>query len=97
MTYTFGNMTMVLADVGDSFASEPLLTFYQSGYPISVNEAIPDIQDIEIIENLSRDGFDVTVTHTDGRVETKIFCSLEEVGEFLFGLATRQMGVARSI
>lgn len=96
MTYTFKNLTMVLVDVGDSFSSAPLLAFFQSGYPISVSEAVPKIQDVEIIENPAEDGFDVVVTHTDGRTETRFFCSMEEVGEFLFGLASEQMAVARS-
>lgn len=88
MTYTLSNGTaMVLADVGDTFTVDPMLVFTRDGKEVLVSAAIPSINDITILENPIADGYDVELTHTNGRATTRFFYTLEAVASYILFLA----------
>lgn len=88
MTYTLPNgTTMVLTDVGDTFAVDPMLIFLMNGKEVPVATAIPSISDIAVLENPIADGYDVELTHTNGRATTRFFYTLEAVASYILFLA----------
>lgn len=88
MTYTLSDtVSMVLADIGDTFTIDPMLIFMADGKEVPVVTAIPSISDITILENPIADGFNVDLTHTNGRATTRFFPTLEAVASYILFLA----------
>lgn len=88
MTYTLNNTTtMVLADIGDTFTIDPMLIFLRDGKEVPVATAIPSISDITILENPIADGYDVELTHANGRYTARFFYTLEAVASYIQFLA----------
>lgn len=88
MTYQLNDTTtMVLTDIGDTFTVDPMLIFLRDGKEVPVATAIPSISDITILENPISDGYDVELTHTNGRYTTRFFYTMEAVASYIQFLA----------
>lgn len=88
MTYTLPNGTaVVLTDIGDTFTIDPMLIFLMNGKEVPVSSAIPSIRSIDIQESPIADGFNVELTHTNGRYTTRFFYTMEAVASYIQFLA----------
>ena len=88
MTYTLPNgTTMVMTDIGDTFATDPMLIFTRDGKEVPVSSAIPSIRSIDIQESPIADGFNVELTHANGRYTTRFFYTMEAVASYVLFLA----------
>lgn len=93
MTYTIdGSTTMVLADIGDTFTTDPMLIFTRDGKEVPIAAVIPFIQAIDIAENTITDGYDAELTDNHGQSATFFFPTLEDIASYI--LSMTHMGPA---
>lgn len=91
MTYQINDTTtMVLADTGDTFTTDPLLIFTRDGKEVPIAAVIPFIQAIDITENTIADGYDVELTDNHGQSATFFFPTLEDIASYI--LSVTHMG-----